>query len=258
MEMRYFYAMKKGWLFLLLGIWGQILCGQTVSPKDSSLSVFTLSASGGFMAPIGSLGERYDAAYLIGGDVRYKWASNWLVGGSGHYFFGSAPKEAALLSNVLPLIAGDGSFPAVDVSFRGMAFQATVGKIIPFKSYNPNSGLHLQFGAGYTEYHNRISVLSGFVPQLEGDYLRGYDRLSAGAMFSQSVGYTHFSNSKTINFFVHLEVMQLFVSSLRGYQFDLGMQDQGHRLEWMLGVKAGWIIPFYPRNKFRHIEFRNP
>ena len=258
MEMRYFYAMKKAWLILFLSLFLGKWHAQTVSPKDSSLAVFTVSASGGFMAPIGSLADRYNAAYLIGGDVRYKWTSNWLLGGSGHYFFGSAPKETALLSTVLPLISADGSFPAVDVSFRGMAFQATLGKILPFKSLNPNTGLHLQIGAGYTEYHNRISVLSGFVPQLEGDYLRGYDRLSAGFVFSQSVGYTHFSNSKTINFFVHLEVMQLLVKSMRGYQFDLGAQESGHRLEWMLGVKAGWIIPFYPRNKYRHIEFRNP
>lgn len=253
----YFWHMLRSLFFIML--LGPLLSlySQKVSPRDSSLSVFTISASGGVMFPVGNFADRYGPVWAIGGDIRHKFKSNLLVGGSAHFLFGSEPTETQLLSNILPLIAGDGIFPGIEVAFRGLAFQGTIGKIFPFPRFiNPNSGISVQLGFGYTEYQNRIHVVSGFTPQLEGDYLRGYDRLSAGLLSSQSVGYTHFSNNKTINFYVHLEFTQFIVKYLRGYQYDIGPVGSDYRMDWTIGLRAGWIIPFYPKNKYRNIEFR--
>lgn len=80
-------------------------------------------------------------------------------------------------------------------------------------------------GVGILQHKIRIEHQDNKIPQLEGDYLKGYDRLSNGLMVHQFVGYFHMSNNRLINFFVGAEAWQGFTKNRRDLNFDTKMHD---------------------------------
>jgi hypothetical protein len=239
-------------LFSLGGIRGQI------SVKDSSVFAPLFIVSGGIQFPIGDWSKNYRFGVPIGGDILFKLKNNVLIGGSGHYLFGESTNDPTLLTNILPIISGDGSFPALSVGFRAILLRATFGGILPlFKRHNPNSGLLLLGGIGYGEHRTQIDFSGGLTPQLSTAYLRGYDRLHVGWVFSQCLGFMHLSNNKRINFYAGLELTQFYAQSARGWQYDTGPESTDFNTQWMIGLRGGWIFPAYKRTKYSYIEFKN-
>ena len=92
-----------------------------------------------------------------------------------------------------------------------------------------------------------ISVLENTAPQLSGDYEKGYDRLTAGFTLSQFVGYQNLSNRRISNYYIGIELTEGFTRSMRDYDFDRMAPDSQSRLDLMIGIKAGWILPLYGR-----------
>jgi hypothetical protein len=125
------------------------------------------------------------------------------------------------------------------------------GKIIPVAGPNPNSGLMLKFGMGYLRHKIRIQTQENEVPQLQGDYLEGYDRLSAGPLAMLYVGYQHFGNRGRINFHVGWEMMAAFTEPLRAYNFDIQRADPDTRFDALNGIRAGWSLPIYKKRDDR-------
>ena len=93
----------------------------------------------------------------------------------------------------------------------------------------------------------RIEHQNNVIPQLEGEYIKGYDRLSNGFMLTGFVGYFNMSSSKMANFYIGYEFMQGFTKNRRGFNFDTKESDSKNRLDILSGFKIGWCLLLYKR-----------
>jgi hypothetical protein len=223
-----------------------------VNVKDSTLNVAMIHAAFGSWVPAGDLGERFGVFFSAGPGFTYKSKGNWVFSASFDYLFGNVIKNRDSLFRYIQtshgfIIDGEGLPADVSVQMRGYKVTGRFGKLIPLAKTNPNSGLLLMAGGGYLIHKIDISVLENMAPQLRGDYAKGYDRLTAGFTANQFVGYQHLSNKRKINFFVGLEITEAFTKSQRDYDFDRMAPDTKNRLDIMVGIRAGWILPLYGR-----------
>lgn len=100
-------------------------------------------------------------------------------------------------------------------------------------------------GAGFLEHKIRIDVDKDDVPELSGDYLKGYDRLTNGLALTEFIGYMHCGNNRLINFIFGFELTQAFTQNRRDFNFDQMKKDDNKRLDLLYGIKLGWFFPLY-------------
>jgi hypothetical protein len=184
-------------------------------------------------------------------EALYKDKKNWIYGLTGGALFGSEVNQENLLQTIATdngqIIGLDGLYADVRVFERGYHIAATFGKIFPFKKPNPNSGIMITAGPGFLQHKIRIETIGNTVPQLQGEYLKGYDYLTNGLELREFIGYTYFSNRQLLNFLFGLEFIQGFTSNRRDYNFDNPQLDDKDRLDLFYGIKLGWILPFYKK-----------
>jgi len=219
--------------------------------KTEKEKVFAFGASFGFYIPGGDLADRFGANSLIAFSPVYKTAKNVTFGLQGNFIFGRQIREEGILGEMQSengeIFDEQGQIAEILFFERGYILNATIGKIISFGNLNPNSGLWIQAGVGFMQHKVRIEHQNNRIPQLEGEYYKGYDRLSNGLSLYQSIGFFNLSNSKTTNFSLAFEAMEGFTQSRRDFNFDYGYKDTRKRLDILLGIKATWIIPVYTR-----------
>ncbi|MCD4734771.1 MAG: hypothetical protein K8R53_01885 [Bacteroidales bacterium] len=224
-----------------------------VSVTDSSLRIPMFYAAFAVQAPDGDLADRFGVNSNIGGGFLYKSQSNFTFGADFNFLFGKTIRnEELLLSNLKTengnIISMSGNYAAYSLYQRGFYFGGKAGRLFPINKSQPNSGLLLLGSLGYLQHKIRIEVANNDVPQLTGDYKRGYDRLTGGFYIGQFVGYQYLSNSRLLNFFGGIELIQAFTKPFRDINFDTMEADpKQNRLDLLFGIKIGWIIPVYTR-----------
>jgi hypothetical protein len=220
--------------------------------RDTSIPMTLITASYAYQLPTGDMDLRFGANNNIGLSCAYKFKSNFMLGVEGGYIFGNRIDESNLLRGVLTsedqIIDRYGQAATVFLYERGYTIMGYAGKVIPVAGPNPNSGLLLKVGGGYMRHKIRIETQENEVPQIEGEYLKGYDRLCAGPAAMLFMGYQHLSSSRFVNFMVGFEMMLGFTSSLRPYNFDTGRADDGVRFDGLNGLRVGWTLPIYRRH----------
>lgn len=227
--------------------------GRAVPPPRAA---WLIMPTAGVFHPEGRLAERYGAFGEVGAQVFFKTAKNWFFGVEGTYFFGGAVQEdvlARLRTEEGEIITPQGNFADIAVNQRGLRLPVfKVGR-----SWRPGlmgpraengSGFIAMLGAGYMAHYLLINDYSRVVPQLQGEYVKGYDRLTSGPMISQSLGFIYLDRGRTWNFYIGVEAWQGFTQGRR-YDFDLGRQDKSTRIDAAFGLKASWILPLYRNNE---------
>jgi hypothetical protein len=224
--------------------------------QDSAKHGVLFHADFGYNLPGGHLVHRFGSSLGIGGGILIKPWDNWFINPVFHYHFGAQVKEDDILDGLMTsnnfLIGSFGS--AADPVFQERAYQVAVrlGYLVPKTGPNPNSGVLVMAGFGFFQHKIRIEYLENDidnkVPSLEGDYRKGYDRLTNGASLNQFIGYMHSGNQRLINFYVGFEFLQAFTENRREINFDTGVHDGTQRLDLMFGIKAGWFFPVYKAN----------
>lgn len=226
--------------------------------RDTTLAMVVVSASYAHHVPGGDLADRFGLNSNIGLSAARKTRKNYLFGVEGSFIFGNKVVEPGILNNVInsagQIIDQDGQMADVFLFERGWTAFATVGKILPLFGPNPNSGLMVKLGGGYMRHKVRVQTQKNVVPQLEDEYLEGYDRLSAGPAALLFVGYQHFGNRRRVNFFAGVEVMAGFTQALRLYNFDTEQYNITERTDLLTGLRVGWSLPIYRRldDRFRY------
>lgn len=217
--------------------------------RDTSIVIVPITLSYAYQVPTGDLADRFGANHNIGLSASVKFKSNYSLGLEGSFIFGnkvpdrSMLKEMTTTSGVIVNQEGD---PAQLLFFeRGYTIMAFAGKVIPIVGPNPNSGMLLKIGGGYMRHKIRIESQNDVVPALEGDYLKGYDRLTAGPAAMLFVGYQHLGNNRYVNFLLGFEMNLGFTRSLRPFNFDSGRADDGLRFDGLNGLRVGWTLPLY-------------
>lgn len=231
------------------------LAGQTHaqrSIRDTSLFIVPITASYALQAPSGDMAERFGTNSNVALSVATKFKSNYLLGLEGGFMFGNNIREEGVLRGITGpsgiILDREGKEAEVLLFQRGYSIFAVAGKLMSVAGPNPNSGILLKLGVGYMRHKLRLESQNNEVPQLEGDYVQGYDRLAAGPAGMLFVGYQHLSNRRLINFMLGFEMQLGFTEPLRAFNFDTGRRESGTRFDGLTGLRVGWILPIYRQN----------
>ncbi|MCS6982430.1 MAG: hypothetical protein NZM65_09595 [Flavobacteriales bacterium] len=237
------------WIALSLCLVSEVIA--QVNIMDTQVKAVVFAPAGSFHLPLGMLYRRTGLFYGIGGSLFFKNSRNmyWEVEGS--LFTGNRIREQDALSRIAThdgyIIAQDGGFADVRVLFRGWQGLAALGKRIIKLGPTPHCGIYLKGGLGWLGHKIRVEVQHNNVPALQGDYLKGYDRLRGGLSLTQEVGYIYFSRNKRITFRTGLQCSQAFARSLRGINYDTGLLESPTYLDVFLAIKLAWMIVAYIR-----------
>lgn len=222
-----------------------------VSVRDSVVRAVVFAPAASFCLPTADLRKRTGLFYGVGGSIFYKTSRNFYWEASGAFLTGNRIKEQDALLRLATeagfIIAQDGGFADVRLLFRGWEAIFSLGKQVVRLGPNPNCGFYLKAGVGWMGHKMRIEVQNNNVPALQGDYVKGYDRLRAGLCLIQEIGYIFFSNNRRITFRTSLFVNEAFTRSLRGFNYDSGLPDDRAYTDVAAGFKVAWMIPAYIR-----------
>ena len=202
----------------------------------------------GIEFPFGDMADRYsdNLKFTVGAERITK--NNWIYGIEFAFMFGDTVKEDPLAQLRLEndeILGADNAYADVFQRQRGAFLGVNFGKIISFNEKS-RSGLRITGAIGVLANKIRIVDESRSLPQIEGAYLKGYDRLTRGLAFREFVGYQHISEDKRINFYIGLEFTQGFTKHVRAIDFDTGLApDPGTRFDGLVSLKAAWVLPFF-------------
>lgn len=231
---------------LALSVSANSLSAQYANVKDSIVFAPMIMPTGGFHFPLGDVQETYKFTYHVGGQFLIKNRKNWLYGFSGEFMFGENVGIPGFVQNIYPVYGQSGSNPGVSLGMRGFNFMAQGGKIVPLgKKPNRNSGLMFMFGAGFVQHQVLIQFRGDNVPQVQDDYVKGYDRMHNGFAMSQFIGYIYMGNNRSLNFFGGFEFIEGFTRNRRIYNYDTQSMDIRDKYDIFIGLKVGYIFPFY-------------
>ena len=207
-----------------------------------------LSFGYGIEFPLADLSDRFGRNFKFTLGAERMTGSNWIFGLEFSYMFGDTVKQDVIsnlrLSNG-EILGADNAYAEVFTRQRGVFMGANIGKLIPLSSES-RSGIRITAAAGVLAHYIRIQDEARSLPQIENDYLKGYDRLTRGLAFRQFVGYQHVTESKRVNFYIGLEFTQGFTTSVREVNFDTGLPtDKTRRFDGLIGLKAAWVLPFF-------------
>lgn len=219
---------------------------------DTTISQFIVGANYKFNLTSGDLENLWGFNHTIGMNIDYKFKSNVTFGVDGGFIFGNQLQNPYIFQDVYndngTVTALDGEPADLLYGMRGMNANLSVGYVWNRLGHNPNSGLWVELGAGFLMHKIRIESIYDDVPQLEGDYKKGYDRMHMGICAKQFIGYLFQANGRFRNFYAGLEFIEGFTQNQRNYNFDLEGPDPGTKLDIIYGVKLGWMIPIYTRH----------
>ena len=230
------------------------------SVRDSSIATPMFRVSYAAQIPIGDFADRFGFTNNIGASFAYKTKSNWIFSVGGHYMFGNnvAGKDS-LLGNLLNsgniIIGANGEQAFVDISQQGYVIDFQFGKIFPWAAPNPNSGFIFTLGGGFMEHWIRYNAEGDNVPQLRGDYHKGYDRLTNGIFIQEFIGYHFQGNTKMLNFYGGFEFTQGFTGNRRSYDIPTMSVKNDKYNDFLFGFRIGWMMPFYKRNQDKYYYY---
>lgn len=241
---------KNALLFVLL--LPLTLLAQQDEGKNNGTQMLRLNIGGGIYFSGADFADTYGMSGQIGLGFDYKLKQNWIFGLEGNFIFGSDINDNNIIDVLRTengfLIGLDGDLYAPTIYLRGYDFQAFAGKIIPFSTSSLSSGLLVKLGIGYIQHKILYNIQQKeTLPQISGEYAKGYDRMSSGLKLNQFIGYHYMSNNHLINFIIGFDISEGFTKNRRGYNYDTGMAETESKLDLLYGLRATWILPFYKK-----------
>ena len=220
--------------------------------RDSALFDPHISISYAYQIPDQDMALRFGDNHNIGFGFHIKSKTNWYYGIQGTYLTGKhVHQEKGFLSNLKVeggyILDNQGQFAKISLQQRGFTATLDGGYLFPVLGPNRNSGILAFAGVGILQHKIRIEHQDSDIYQLEGEYLKGYDRLTNGLVTHQFLGYYYMSNYKLINFYVGVEAWQGFTQGRRDYYFDTQTVDSAPRKDFLYGIRAGWVLHLYKR-----------
>lgn len=240
---------KLSTIFVLVGLLGMAeQANGQASIQDSTISLFTITAVYSLEMPGGDMKERFGRSNFLGGGGSYKTANNWLYTAEFQFLFGREVKEDPLKeikSDQGYLINGQGTLEPLPPRQRGYRALIKAGKVFPWVGPNPNSGIFGQIGAGFIQHKIDWQNQSQAVHQIKNEYIKGYDRLTNGIIFTETLGYMNFSDNKLFNFSASFQFGQAFTKNRRDWNYDQMQSPDEQRLDLFYGIRMAWSFPIY-------------
>lgn len=207
----------------------------------------------GYQFPAGDLERRFGNNSTVGLNVSYKTYRNWVFGAEMNFLYGSVVKENYALDSLMDkdyLIYDVNGNPAVIKLYeRGYNAMLTAGKIILKHRKNENSGILLRLGVGFLQHRIHYVTNRDLLPQLNDEYVKGYDRLSNGITTYGFLGYQFLHPKLLLNFVAGVEYFNAYTYNRRKYNYDSRSYDLARRNDQLFGAKVGVIIPLYFKDR---------
>lgn len=223
---------------------------------DTSTTMIWTGANFSYQFPFGTLGETFKNNWNIGTGFTFKTSSNWTYSLNFNYLFGSKVKDQVtilgtdMLTENGDLIDGTGQKATIYFEGRYWHLSAGIGKVIPFDRWR-NSGLWLRADFGYFEHKVRIDDFDNQIPQVSGDYKKGYDQRAGGFCMTQFIGYIFMRKVRVASFYAGVEISEIWSKSNRNFNFLLMAKDESQKFSILIGPKIGWVIPLYEKRKIQ-------
>lgn len=243
-----------GWsigILSLLLLMSSGLHGQSWERSNSGKAIL-LNFGYAPQVPLGDLDDRFGLNFAAEVSADYITENNWTIGLQWLYLFGSNVEEdvlAGLRTESGDIIGNDRSPADIQLRQRGAYYGLRVGKLIGLFEDNPRSGIRINLGVGLLQHRIRFQD-DPFrtVPQLEGEYYKGYDRLTNGLTLHQFIGYQVIGKSNGINLTAGFEFYEGFTQNRRSFNFDTREANTDSRLDILAGFRVGFTLPFYLGN----------
>lgn len=189
----------------------------------------------------------------IGGDVFFKFRSNWSIGVDVRYRFGNTLKNTNLFGDYQAsggiIITNNGWPGDIRLNSTGWDASFTVSKLFPWFGPNENSGINLRVSLGMLTHKVFIDPRDAYVPQFVDPYRKGYDRMHMGPQIKQGIYYLHYgSRQQWLNFSIGFEVTEAYTTNARGYNYAEASYDNGWQWDFMYSIKAAYILPVYKKS----------
>ncbi len=245
---------KAGYLlFYLLIVTTKVIAqddlfgGEKKTAKEGFLATFSTSLD----IPIADMATRFGISNRVGPALYYKTEKNWMFGVKVDFIFGKQINEPGFLSNLLfsdgTLLNANGYRSSTTPLERGYIAAFEVGRIFSIKKSKPDNGILVMTSIGFMQHKIFIANKASDIPQLNEEYLKGYDRLANGISIEQLVAYNHISNSDLVNFTIGINFTEGFTQGRRDYWFDVSKPGNDNRFDMLIGIKGNWYIPLYKR-----------
>ncbi len=227
----------------------------TAYASDTAKSISILHVSYGAFFPGGDMAERFGWHSELGAGYWRKTKSNLIFAISGSVMIGENIKDDTNMFDGLKnseggIIGNDGLYAEYSFFQRGYRFPVLkIGKLFPVKisKANNNSGFYGLVGVGFMQHKIRVTDHSKNFTQVQSSYIKGYDRLTNGLMFTENLGYLYLGKNRHANLKVSFELSQAFTKSRRSFNFDTGLEPTKARLDLLYGFKLAWSIPLYKK-----------
>ena len=242
------------WLAVLAALVALASGAQAQTDRDIDQTSVTsphVALLAGALVPQGSWAQSYTTFGTVGFMAGVKTARN-------HYWYakatsltGARVEIPGLLSNLQTpqgqIIDNEGDVAQISISGRGGLLSLGLGHVFSTPSSNPNSGWMVKLGAGSMHHNVHFDYTENLIGPLEGDRVRGYDRLRWGAYGELLAGYWFMSNDQRINAFggVHMGWARTFAQ--RSTNFDTLEPNAPEAWDGWWGVEAGWVFHIYRR-----------
>jgi hypothetical protein len=250
------------WIVFLLALLvpGRSALGQTrVGVADSVLLAGLVQLEYGAVLPLADLSDRFGLHNDIGLQISIKNRKNLLLGAGMQFYFGSSVREDSILKPIQNeagfIIGTDGFQYTPNLSMRGWSLSAHAGKVTGLGAVNPNSGVVLIGAAGFIQHRIDLNFEKEFLPQLLGDYEKGYDRLANGLFLRQYIGYIYSGSERFLNLRVGMEWTESFTAPRRDANLDTGEIPSGNRLDIQAALKVAWVLPIYENPKLQYYYY---
>ncbi len=248
--------MKK--YLILTGLFFSVYSSSAQSLKEASIAGTLIQGNFGLYLPFGDLANRFGNNSSIGGGVYRKSVSNFIFGIGSDFIYGRTVKESSFIDSLSAgsdLIGYTGTIADVALFERGYMIYGSIGKLVSIKKINPNSGIIFSAGVGFLQHKIRIVDQDEILLQLNKEYKKGYDRLTNGVLFKQTIQLINLDARRRMNFRVGFDFNEALTRNRRSWNFDERKQDNTLRLDMMMGLSASWILPLYSKNEERFYNY---
>ena len=214
----------------------------SIAQEQSGRNGIYLSAYYGIHWPAGDLADRFGHNFAAGAGLELLKNQKWVYGIEGQFLFGKEVNEnvaGGIVDDRGILINASYNLADIDVKERGVHIFGKVGRIHDFWGEDNISGIKWTFGVGYLQHKIRLKDSQNAVPFFEDDYIKGFDRLTAGISLTQFVGYQYLDHRGRLNLFCGAELTEAFTKSQRGLSYSTKTIDDDARLDLLVGFKAG-------------------
>ena len=246
-------------ILILITLISYTLIGQVIQKDEQKNNLLVLSINHTLQIPGGNMADRFGTNSNISGMLLYKTYNNFTIHLEIGALFGPKVKEVNLFEpidgNNGNLISQNGEIPTIRLFERGAHIDINIGKYIQLPNKRSESAILLSLGTGYLYHKILIETLTTELPQLNEDLIKGYDKLCGGFFTKEFIGYLHFSKKTNIRYIVGLEFIQAYTKDLRQYDYTTQSINTDKRMDYLFGIKTGFMIPISKRTSDRYYYY---